>query len=113
MSHTPIREILTDAIRYWERMRIVYNLVLVLIVLAHLFAGWPQSEGRLVPELAQSLFLLAVLANVAYCAAYPVDIFARLSDLHAVWLRYRWILFAIGMLFAGIISNFFARSLVS
>jgi len=113
MSDTPIREILTDAIRYWERMRIFYNLVLVLIVVAYFFAGWPQSKDRLVFELAQNLFLLAVLANMAYCAAYPVDVFAQLSDLHAVWLRYRWILFAIGMLFAGFISNLFAGNLLS
>jgi hypothetical protein len=59
-------------------------------------------------DLGQGLFLLAVLANVAYCAAYVPDMLAQLSDLRAVWLRYRWMLFVIGLTFAGIITRFLA-----
>jgi hypothetical protein len=62
-------------------------------------------------DFALSLFLLAVLANVAYCAAYVVDIFAQASAYREQWRKYRWVVFIIGMLFAGVITRFFARSM--
>jgi hypothetical protein len=46
-----------------------------------------SSEGNL-------LFLLAVLPNVAYCAAYVVDIFA--SGYREQWWKLIWIIFTIG-----------------
>jgi hypothetical protein len=110
---TSIRDALTDAIHYWERRRILYNLVLALIVVAVFVANWPASQARLGFDLAQRLFILAVLANIAYCAAYPVDLFAQLSAVRATWLRFRWLLFVIGMLFAAIIARIFTQSMFS
>lgn len=100
------REALTDAIRYWERARIVYNLVLAAIVVGYFFANWPGSGNRLNWDLGSGLFVLAVLANVAFCAAYLPDLLAQLSDLRDRWLRYRWIVFVIGLAFAGVITRF-------
>jgi hypothetical protein len=57
------------------------------------------------------IFVLAVLANVAYCAAYVVDIFAQHSGFQALWLRYRWIVLAIGILFAGAITHLVAMGM--
>jgi hypothetical protein len=105
------RDALTDAIRYWERRRIVYNVALAAIVLGLFVANLPASTAHLNLDLAQGLFVLAVLANVAYCAAYPVDVFAQMSGVRGTWLRYRWILFVIGLLFAGIIARFIAQSM--
>ncbi len=59
------------------------------------------------------MFILAVLANVAYCAACVVDIPAQLSGFSATWWRYRWILFAVGLLFAGIITRFVAMGMAA
>ncbi len=53
------REALTDAIRFWERRRIIYNLVLAVVVAIH-----------------------AVIF-----AAYVPDIPAQLSGFRAQWLR--------------------------
>jgi hypothetical protein len=53
-----------------------------------------------------SFFILAVLANIAFCAAYPVDIFAQMSSFNVVWLKVRWFLLFIGLLFASIITRF-------
>jgi hypothetical protein len=103
-----LRDHATDAIKYWEPRRIVYNVVLTAVVLFYFIAGWPGSKETVSLNFGLSLFLLAVLANVAYCAAYIVDMFAQLSGLRELWQRYRWVLFAIGIFFAAIITRFFA-----
>jgi len=51
---------------------------------------------------------LAVLANVAYCAAYVVDVFVQMSGFREQWRAYRWMLFFIGMSFAAILARFWA-----
>ena len=103
-----IRDAFTDAIRYWERARILYNACLAVIVVAYFLVNLPGSRQRLNLDLAQALFVLAVLANVAFCAAYPVDVFAQMSGIRATWRRYRWVLLSIGVLFAAIIARFIA-----
>ncbi len=106
-----IRDAVTNAIRYWERRRIIYNLVLAAIVVGFFASNLPASKAHLSLDLAQTLFILAVLANAAYCAAYPVDIFAQLSAVRTTWLRFRWVLFVTGLLFASIITRVFAQSM--
>ena len=101
-------EILTDAIRYWELRRIPYNAVLASVVAAVFLIGWPASVGHVSVNSAELIFVLAVLANVAYCAAYVVDVAAQWSSYRATWKRYRWVLFAIGLVFASILARFFA-----
>ena len=36
--------LLTDAIRYWEPRRFIYNAALVLVVVGYFFAEWPVSR---------------------------------------------------------------------
>ena len=112
METIPLREILSDAIRYWELRRIAFNIVLALIVATLFILGLPGSRDKLSLDLVLGIFILAVLANVAYCAAYPVDVFAQLSSLRMTWLRMRWILFAVGLLFAGIITRYMAAGIL-
>jgi len=57
------------------------------------------------------LFVLAVLANVAYCAAYVPDVFAQMSSLRDSWLRYRWAVFVVGLAFAGILAHFWSSAM--
>ena len=104
-------EILTDAIRYWELRRIAYNAVLAVVVVTLFLAGWPASLGHITVNSAELIFVLAVLANVAYCAAYVVDVAAQSSAYRATWKRYRWVLFVIGVLFASILARFFAAKI--
>ena len=108
MTTVETREILGNAIRFWERGRVLYNLVLAGIMLGYFAANWPGSAGRIDVDWALRIFLRAVMANVAYCFAYVPDVLAQLSDLRPVWLRYRWVLFAIGLIFASIIARFVA-----
>jgi len=37
-----LREIFTDAIRYWERRRIIYNSLLTAVVLIWIVGTWPH-----------------------------------------------------------------------
>ena len=113
MTETTIRDVLTDAIRYWELRRIAYNVILVAIVLAVFIVQWPDSRSAVSADLIQRLFILAVLANVAYCAAYVVDVAAQSSAFRDAWKRHRWLLFAIGVVFAGILARFIATGMFS
>jgi hypothetical protein len=103
-----VRESITEAIKYWEPRRLIYNGVLSLVVIGHFLFNLAEARHALTSDLLLFLFLMAVLANVAYCAAYPVDIFAQASDLREEWLRYRGILLGIGISFAAVLTHFFA-----
>ena|SRR5437773_7917184 len=108
-----MRDVVTDAIRYWEPRRIAYNAILVAIVVAVFLLEWPQSRFAISADLVQSLFVLAVLANVAYCSAYVVDVVAQSSEYGTEWRRYRWMLFAIGVVFASILARRMATGIFS
>jgi hypothetical protein len=113
MNSTELREYFTDAIRFWEPRRVVYNLVLAAIVIAYFFAGYPSSKGVLSMDFALGLFRLAVAANVAYCAAYLVDIFLQAFWISRVLGVPRWIVFVIGTAFAAVITRLFVMGMGS
>jgi hypothetical protein len=111
MAEVTFREALSDAVRYWEWRRIVYNLALVTVVAAVFITYLPTSRNGLNIVSFQWLFVLAVLANIAYCAAYIVDLAAPLSAVRPTWLRFRWLLLVIGIAFAGVIANYFSQGI--
>lgn len=102
----PLREILADAIRFWELRRIAYNLVLAGVFLAWVGFSWPHFRGAFTPGHVLALLALAALANVCYCAAYLADVPIQYSFSRADWRRWRWGLWAAGMLFAVLIANY-------
>jgi hypothetical protein len=106
-----IRESLTDAIRFWEPLRLVYNAVLAIIVLAYFWLGYPPSKAGLSVDSILFIFVMAVLANIAYCTAYVVDVFAQASGYRDKWRKHRWILYATGLLFAGVLTRFWAMAM--
>ena len=108
MGAQTLREAVTSAIRYWEPRRFIYNCVLAVVVLACFWLNYPVSKSTVSLDFVLLLFLLAVLANVAYCAAYVVDVFASTSGYREQWWKLRWIIFTVGLLFAAIITRFFA-----
>jgi hypothetical protein len=111
MDAATLRDYVTDAIKFWERGRILYNLTLAAVVILHFVAGYPASRAVLSLDFALGLFLLAVVANIAYCAAYFVDVFAQASAFRELWQRYRWLLFLIGTTFAAVITHFIATGM--
>ena len=102
----PLRALLDDALRYWEPRRIIYNLLLGAIVLGWLVLTWPHFRTALTLQALLLMFVLAVLANVCYCAAYLLDIPLQWSSFRRVWRRWRWGLWMVGMLFAAILANY-------
>jgi len=44
MEIPTLRESLTDAIHYWEPLRLAYNAVLAVIVLIYFWMGYPASK---------------------------------------------------------------------
>jgi hypothetical protein len=107
------RDYFGNAIRYWEPRRILYNVLLAVIVVIHFVMGLPFSRTLLQFNTLLLLFVLAVLANVAYCAAYVPDVFAQMSSLRDSWLRYRWALFVVGLAFAAVLTHFWSLGLFS
>ncbi len=90
--------VLRDAIRYWERRRVGYNLVLASVALGWLLFTWPHFRSAFTRQSAVSLAALVAFANACYCAACPVDfIFQRLSRTESL-ATHRRILWWIGTL---------------
>src|SRR5215471_12496418 len=97
---TPLlQETATDAIRYWERRRPIYNAVLAAVVLACLALKYPASLIFFSSDRLLSAVAAAIVLNVAYCAAYVPDVFAQLSGFRDSWRRVRWVVFAVGLTF--------------
>ena len=103
-----LREWATDAIRYWEQRRNIYNLVLTVVVVLCFWVRLPASGAMMSVNFLLLLFMLAVLANVAYRAAYAVDRFAQTSGFRELWQHYRWVLFGVGLAFAAAIARFWS-----
>jgi hypothetical protein len=94
------------ALRYWEPRRIIYNAVLACVVALEYVLALPASRARLTVDAVLALFMLAVLANIAYCAAYGADLFVQFAGLDRPWRRGRLVLLIVGTAFAAAITHF-------
>ena len=102
----PFRTLLHDSLRYWEQRRIFYNLALAAVVIIWIAASWPHFRPALALVPFLQLLVLALIANVFYCAAYFVDLPMQFSSLRARWTRGRWALWVLGTLFAILFENY-------
>ncbi|SRR5713101_3083171 len=100
------RELLTDAIRFWEPRRLVYNFALTAVAVAWVVVSWPHFRAALTLHSLLLLSILAMLANVCYCAAYLVDVPLQASSFGTVWRRRRWGLWLVGTLFAILVESY-------
>lgn len=92
------REHVTDALKFWEPARLFYNLALVATVVWQFmpfFNGVAPFRHDVIALLPQ-LIVLAGLANVAFCAAYPIDLFVQASDFRPSRGVWRLVIFAAG-----------------
>src|SRR5712692_788196 len=62
----PLRELLVDAVRYWEPRRIPYNLTLIAIVFIWVIATWPHFRPALTLTSLGIFTVLGLIANVLY-----------------------------------------------
>jgi hypothetical protein len=102
----PLREIMTDAIRYWEPRRIIYNLLLIAIVVAWIAWSWPHFRPALNFKSLLAIIVLAALANLCYCAAHVADLAMQYSHFRNLWARWRWGLWCGSTLFAALLANY-------
>lgn len=100
------RALVHDAFRFWEFRRLFYNLALLVVVLAWLTVTWPHFRPMFSFNSLLLLFVLGLVANVCYCAAYLVDIPMQLSSIGGVWRSRRWLLWAAGTLLAIVLANY-------
>jgi|CXWL01.1.fsa_nt_gi hypothetical protein len=96
------REHVTDALRFWELARLPYNLILLAIVAGAMWLGEQDVRGWV--GLAPTFLVLGVIANLAYCAAYPVDLLVQASDFRAQWRALRWLAWSAGMMLAAALA---------
>lgn len=101
-SHT----ILANAIRYWERRRVIYNSLLATVVVVWIAATWPHFRPAFTWSSLLALVVLALLANLCYCAAYIADLPLQYSSFCNLWRRWRWSLFTAGTLLAILFANY-------
>lgn len=101
-----LRSRLDDALRYWEPRRILYNLGLAAVVLGWVALTWPHFRPALGLQALTLLSVLAVLANLCYCAAYLVDLPLQYSSFRTAWRRRRFALWLAGMLFAALLASY-------
>ncbi len=107
-----VREWFAEAIRYWEPLRLLYNGLLFMVVAIYFVKDLPASRALLNLDGFSMLFILALGANVAYCAAYPVDLVVQSSGLRAEWRRLRWILFGAGAILGAILARWLTLTLL-
>lgn len=98
------REIVTDSLRYWESRRLGYNAVLLAVTLIGFLALAPVTGAVFDVEALAVLAVFAVLANLLYCAAYPIDLLVQFSEFREEWRRARAWLFGAGTLLAVLLA---------
>jgi hypothetical protein len=105
-------DLATDALRYWEPRRWIYNAVLLAVVVIHFIVDWQTARALMAPEHLLQLFVFAVLANIAYCAAYVSDVFVQFSALRSKWTRWRWSVLVLGIAFGAVIAHFIMTDII-
>lgn len=100
------RTLLANAVGYWERRRIIYNLLLATVVVVWIVSTWPHFRPAFTWSSLFALVVLALFANVCYCAAYVADLPFQHSSFRAFWRRWRWSLFVFGTLLAIFFANY-------
>lgn len=105
-ASSEMTSIFGDALRYWERWRIAYNAILVLVVAEWVLVSWPHFRGVMTMHSLLLLTILGAVANVCYSAAYVPDIAFQFSTFQAGWKNWRWTLWLAGMLFAILLANY-------
>ena len=95
-----------ETARFWEPRRLWYNAILSIVVLLWLVFTWPHFRPALTLEALGKMLVLGLLANVCYCAAYPVDWVVQAASSDKVRGRFRWAIWILGMLLALLVENY-------
>jgi uncharacterized membrane protein len=97
---------IAEAVRCWERGRIIYNAALLLVVLLWIALSWPHFRPSLTWSSLVAVLVLGLLANLCYSAAYIAEVGMRTCLPRDTWRRNRQIIFVLGTLFAIVLTNY-------
>ena len=97
---------LTDAARFWEPRRLLYNLLLFGFVVLWVVKTWPHFRPAMTLQSLGIMTVLALLANVCYCAAYFAEILIQNVTSSAAWNQQRWVVWVVGTLLAILFENY-------
>jgi hypothetical protein len=97
---------LKNAAKFWERQRLWYNAVLLLVVGLWVVFTWPHFRPAMNLVALGKMTVLALLANLCYCAGYAMEGFIQPLLQQAYWRRLRWVVWVVGMLFALLLANY-------
>ena len=103
-----------NAARFWERKRLYYNFILTAVAVGWLVATWPHFRPALTLDSLLKMIVLALLANVCYCAAYLVDFALQAAsgdkpegtEWQASLGSQRWVLWLMGTALAFVFENY-------
>jgi hypothetical protein len=95
-----------EAAHFWEPRRLWYNAMLIGVVLLWLVLTWPHFRPALNLVALGKMIVLAILANVCYCAAYGAEFFVQGLLPQRLWRRCRWAIWVLGMLLALVMENY-------
>ncbi len=99
-----LRERIAVALGFWERGRIFYNVVLA-IASAVAVDKSEMPFSVIFSGQAIAWIIAVVLANVLYCAAYPVDLLAQALGFREQWVSLgRKLLLAIGTILGAMFA---------
>jgi hypothetical protein len=102
----PFRVPFTDALRFWEPRRLLYNLVLTVVTAVWVAATWPHFRPAFTLLNLLRLCFLALIANLCYCSAYMVDVPLLCSAAATSWKRRRWALWLTGMAMGVVLASY-------
>ncbi len=91
---------------FWEPRRVTYNVVLAGVMIVWIAATWPHFRGAIALQPLAALAVLALLANVCYCAGYLVDFPMQQVVSGAALDRGRAAVWWLGMLLAFVAENY-------
>lgn len=95
-----------EAVRFWEPRRVWFNAAQFVVVLLWVGLSWPHFRPALTLEALGKMLVLALLANVCYCAGYLVEVVLQAVSSDIARRRFRWAVWILGMLFALLIENY-------
>jgi hypothetical protein len=80
--------------------------VLLALVLSWVVVTWPHFRSALSFVALGKMAVLALLANLCYCAGYAMEGFIQPLVEQAYWRKLRWAVWTAGVLLAILLSNY-------
>jgi hypothetical protein len=99
---------IAGAVRFWEQRRIPYNLLLTMVFVGWVAVSWPSLKGAFSLVHFAQLAVLALIANVLYCAAYLAELFFKNLAM-SKWQHWRLGIWIVGTLFAILLESYWVN----